>query len=255
MLKAGAWLSWCGLLNKMRVLGLVPARGGSKGIPRKNVRELNGKPLIAYTFEQAKRASAITDIVCSTDDDEVSSLASKWGVGLPFRRPLALATDTASIKDVVVHALDTLANAGRDYDAVMLLQPTSPFRSAEDIDAAVEILRNEDADCVISLSVVSHQHPFYMYRLAGGRPIPLFPESVGIRRQEFAEIYIRNGAIYLTRTSALRMTGSLYGRSQAAYVMPAERSINIDEQADWDLAERYLVGQSRGSGYDTHTQR
>jgi CMP-N,N'-diacetyllegionaminic acid synthase len=231
------------------VLAVVPARGGSRGIPRKNVRPLWGRPLIVYTLDAALASRAITRLIVSTDDDETARVVEAHGVPVPFRRPPELATDTARQIDVVRHALQ-VAEAGDRlvYDVVVLLQPTAPLRTAADIDGALRTLSETGADSVVSMSEPLIDNPFYAHTIEGDRPVPLIPNATAFtRRQEFPRAYIRNGAIYAARRSVIA-AGALAGSDLRVYIMPPERSINIDTPLDLEVAEFLLSREARRSG-------
>ncbi len=228
----------------MRVLGLIPARGGSKGIPGKNVRPLGGRPLLAWTAEAALAATRLSRVVLTTDDEAIAEAGRRHGVEVPFLRPPELARDDTPTLPVVRHAVAELETLGDRFDAVCLLQPTSPFRSAEDVDACIALLEERGLDAVVSVLPVPAEHnPHWVYfedggllRLATGedRPIP--------RRQELPPAFHREGSVYVTRRDVvMEGAGSLYGRSLGGYVMPdAARSVNLDTPADWERAERLL---------------
>ena len=224
----------------MRVLGLIPARGGSKGIPGKNLAPLAGRPLIGWTIDAAAAATSLTRTIVTTDDDGIAAACRALGADVPFRRPDHLAGDLVAMMPVVLHALDHCAAAGEEYDAVCLLQPTAPFRTPDDIDGAIALLHRTAADAVISFVAVEDAHPARMRFVdADGRvgesPYPEGAE--GRRRQDLPPLYLRNGAIYLTRTSVLRTTGTFAGDDCRAWIMPRERSVNIDEPMDLRIAE------------------
>ena len=233
----------------VRILGLINARGGSKGVPRKNVKSLGGKPLIAWTIEAARASRRLARLVVSTDDTEIASVARQFGAEVPFMRPQELATDTALQIDAISHALQTLGASGDDYDAVAILQPTCPMRQPGDIDGALDLLISERADTVISVMEAQGQHPLTMYtRLEDGRLTPLMEANqAGVLRQEFPTVWWRNGAVYAVRTAVILETGTLYGAKVLGYPMPPERSVNIDEPLDWMMAEAmvaYLADQA-----------
>ena len=232
------------------VLAIVPARGGSKGIPRKYLQLLLGQPLIVYTLQAALDSQHITCLIVSTDDPEISRVAREYGVDVPFVRPPELALDDTPQLDVVLHALGAVERAEETrYDVVLLLQPTAPLRTTADIDGALEKLFATGADSVVSLYRVEQGHPYYMYTLDGDRPRPLLEVPSHItRRQEFPPIYVRNGAIYAVQREVLVHHRSFYGQDMRAYVMPFERSINIDTEFDVVLAEFLLQRQRASKG-------
>jgi CMP-N-acetylneuraminic acid synthetase len=229
----------------MRVLGLIPARAGSKGIPGKNVRPLGGRPLLAWTAEAALAARRLSRVVLSTDGEAIAEAGRRCGLEIPFLRPAELALDDIPTLPVVRHALVELERTGDRFDAVCLLQPTSPFRRAGDIDACIELLEERELDAVVSVLPVPVEHnPHWVYfedggllRLATGeeQPIP--------RRQELPPAFHRDGSVYVTRRDVV-MQGSLYGRRLGGYVMPdADRSVNLDAPADWERAERLILSE------------
>jgi CMP-N-acetylneuraminic acid synthetase len=227
----------------MRVLGVIPARGGSKGIPRKNLHLLGGKPLVAWTIEAA-RGSGLTRTVLTTDDPEIAEVGRRFGADVPFLRPAELATDRANAIPVVQHALQAVEarDPGPPFDAVMMLQPTAPLRTAADIDAALALLEDTGADSVISVTDVGGHLPQRMKYLEAGRLVdPLFNEAYENQpRQELRPMVIKNGAIYLVRRETL-LAGSFKGRDCRGYLMPPERSANIDTLSDLRYAE-WLIG-------------
>jgi N-acylneuraminate cytidylyltransferase len=234
----------------LRVLGVIPARGGSKGVPRKNLRPLGGRPLIAWTIVAARDAERLTRTIVTTDDDEIAEVARGLGADVPFRRPAELASDTASGLDNARHALQTVEELeGQRYDAAMLLQPTAPFRTAADIDGAVARLEETGADSVISVVDVGGHHPARMKYLDGDRLVdpPFCEERENQNRQELAPMYLRNGAIYLTRRDVL-LGGSFKGSDCRAWIMPDDRSVNNDTMHDFELAEWSLTRTDAGAG-------
>lgn len=229
----------------MKILGIIPARGGSKGVPGKNIRLLAGKPLIVHTIKAAL-ASMLTDVIVTTDDGQISTIAKAAGAQVPFVRPAHLASDTAKSLDVAIHALQSMEALNGTYDAAMLLQPTAPFRTSGDIDEAIRILASRpDADSVISVVDVQGHHPARMKFIQQGVLIdPPFAEAYeNQNRQELTPMYIRNGAIYLTKRDTL-LQHSYKGNLCMALIMPQQRSVNIDtlndfEEAEW-IYQRYL---------------
>lgn len=222
----------------MRILGIIPARGGSKGVPRKNIKLIGDKPLIAYTIGAAAN-SKLTRTVVTTDDEEIANVAMRWGGDVPFFRPAELATDLANAVAVMQHALQiTEEQEGKQYDAIMMLQPTTPFRRTEDIDKAIDILESTGADSVISVVDVDGHHPARMKYVEEGKIIdPPFCEAYENQpRQELKKIYIKNGAIYLTRRRTL-LKNSFKGDDCRALIMPVQISANIDNVHDFRYAE------------------
>jgi CMP-N,N'-diacetyllegionaminic acid synthase len=227
----------------MRILGLIPARGGSKGVPRKNVRDLCGKPLIAYTIEAARGSTALARVVLSTDDAEIAEAGKRYGADVPFVRTAELARDDTPMLPVVRDAVERLEAQGDRYDAICLLQPTNPLRTPEDIDACVSTLRVSGADCVVSVLLVpSEHHPYWAYvadeqgalRLANGdsAPVP--------RRQALPPAFHREGSVYVVRRDVLMERNTLYGDRVVGHVMESGRSVNIDTPEDWERAEALL---------------
>ncbi|MCO6494385.1 MAG: acylneuraminate cytidylyltransferase family protein [Bacteroidetes bacterium] len=225
----------------MKVLGIIPARGGSKGVPRKNIKLLGGKPLIAYTLDAVLKSNILHHVV-STDDEEIAEISKNFGGNVPFIRPPEIATDTASSLDVAIHALNMMEHINNiKYDAIMLLQPTTPFRNENDINQSIIIMDDSDADSVISVVDVGGTHPARMKFVRDGYLIdPDFVEErEGQNRQELEPMYIRNGGIYLSKKNVL-MSGSFKGKNSKAYIMPEERSVNIDTFTDFEYAEWIL---------------
>lgn len=226
----------------MKVLALVNARGGSKGLPRKNVRPLLGKPLIAWSIEAGLAAARVTSLVASTDDPEIAEVARRHGARVPFMRPSELATDEALQIDAIRHAVGFLEAQGESYDVVLILQPTSPLRRSEDVDGALALLETSGADSVISVCDVDGRHPLSWYHAgAGGVLSPLLAfDPRGVQRQDFGAMLWRNGAIYAMRRGVVMEGNSLYGTKTVGYPMPEERSFNIDSPFDWRVTEGYL---------------
>jgi CMP-N,N'-diacetyllegionaminic acid synthase len=220
----------------MRALGLIPARGGSKGIPRKNIRAIAGKPLIAWTIEAALDSRMLEAVVVSTDDAEIAEVARASGADVPFLRPAALSTDTASGIDPVIHAIDTLPG----FDAVLLLQPTSPLRTTADIDGILTLATDSGAPAIVSICD-AEEHPFWMYQIgADARLRPFIHHAAIDRRQDLPDVFALNGALYFARCDWLREQGSFVGPETCGFVMATEHSIDIDTGLDWRIAEMLL---------------
>jgi len=227
----------------MKILGIIPARGGSKGINGKNIKTLAGKPLIQWTIEAAL-ASNLTEVIVSTDSEEIAKTAKALGANVPFIRPSHLSNDTALSIDVVKHAIQFFQETERVFDAVMMLQPTTPFRNHGHINESIDLfLKNSKLiDSVISVTNVQGHHPARMKYISetGILIDPVFAEEIENQpRQELKPMYIRNGAIYLSKCSSI-IEGSFKGFRSMGLVMDARYSVNIDDQWDFELAQWLL---------------
>jgi len=224
----------------MRVLGLIPARGGSKGVPRKNIRPLAGRPLLCYTADAALSARTLTRVIVSTDDGEIAHVAIACGLDVPFVRPDELARDDTPTLPVVQHALRAVEATDGAYDAVCLLQPTNPLRTADDIDGCVGLLQETGADSAVTVLPIPAEHnPHWAYfRTAEGELHLSTGEAQPIaRRQELPAAYHREGSVYVTRRAVLLTGNSLYGQRVVGYELDGARSVNIDTMTDWARAE------------------
>ncbi len=221
-----------------QVLFLVPARGGSKGLRRKNARALGDAPLLEWTQRAVAAACDGARCLLSTDDDEIAEIGRAAGFDVPFLRPAELGTDTASVADVAVHAVEWLrANRGSDPQAVMLLQPTSPFRPAELLVRALEML-DDDTDAVLGLKALNRT-PATLFHMAGEGQLSRLDESAELitRRQEVEPLYTTNGSLYLVRTSALERDRTFFPARAKGVLTDQITSIDIDDAVDWELAE------------------
>jgi CMP-N,N'-diacetyllegionaminic acid synthase len=235
-------------MSKNKILAVIPARGGSKGVPRKNIRPLCGKPLIAYTIESAfAQRSLFHHIIVSTDDQEIADIALSFGAEVPFLRPERLSGDQVPMVPVLQQAVDFIERKdGLALDGVCLLQPTAPFRSPEDIRETIQLMEKGGCDSVISVVQVFSVHPILMKRIEDGQLLPFcLEEREGTRRQDYRPAaYMRNGAIYLTKRDVLMKNNSIWGHVIWPYIMPPERSISIDDEVDFKFAE-FLMSESQ----------
>lgn len=235
----------------LSVLGIIPARGGSKGVPHKNVAPLGGMPLIAHTIRAARASRLLDDVVLSTDSQEIAAVAREYGLQVPWLRPAELAGDRARVQDAVLHLLDRYPAVGK-MDYLLLLQPTAPFRKAEDIDNAICLAASYDADSVVSFAREESHHPYYMYRYEAehddepARVYPFAEYEPGLPRQEFPPCVYRNGAIYLVRRTYFLDHNSFISDACVPYLMPPDRSVNVDSPDDLAYAE-FLLSRNRGS--------
>ncbi len=219
------------MIGGRSVLAVIPARGGSKGLPGKNILPVAGRPLLAWTIDAARASACIDRLILSSDDEAIIAVARAHGCEVPFRRPAELATDEAASIDVVLHALDALPG----HDIVVLLQPTSPLRTAGDIDATCSRLAAGQAPACVTVSRVE-QSPYWMYRLGDDQSlVPLLDTAARAdRRQELPAVYTLNGAVYAADVTWLRRTRRFVTHETVAHVMPAQRSADIDTSEDLD---------------------
>ncbi|MNB76734.1 CMP-N,N'-diacetyllegionaminic acid synthase [compost metagenome] len=220
------------------LLAVIPARGESKGLPGKNVREMKGKPLIAYTIEAALQSQCVSEVVVSTDSEEIAHASRLAGAQVPFLRPAELATDDAKSIDVLRHAVSFYEQqAGRFFSNIVLLQPTSPLRRSTDIEGAFAHFTRVGADSLQSVTPV-HTHPYLLRELEGERLQPYLKEEEGhLRRQDLQELYVLNGAIYIMKRDLLMKQNQIVGANNTGFIMPKERSIDIDDLMDFRIAE------------------
>ena len=221
-----------------RVLGLVPARGGSKGVPDKNIRPLAGRTLVEYAALAARESGVVDRMILSTDSDAIAEAGRRAGLEVPFIRPVALAADDTPMLSVVHHALRALDEGGWVPDAIVLLQPTSPLRRPEHIRDAVALLRDTGADSVVTVvELPRHLSPDYVMRIEDGRLYNFLPEGAGVtRRQDARRAYSRDGTVYAFRAATLERFGNIYGDDCRPLVVDAQDSLSIDTVADWEAA-------------------
>jgi len=234
------------MIRSEDILAIIPARGGSKGVPRKNIRKLGGKPLIAYTIEAALGSSFINDLIVSTDDEEIAKISRKWNVEVPFLRPKKFASDTAKAIEVVKHALLEMEKLNNhEYPVIVYLEPPAPFKTSGDIDACIELFFEKTPSSVVSVNEANQYHPILMKKIEDGQLKPIcFDESEGISRQLYKPTaYMRNGAVYVIRKENI-LNGVFYGEPIIPYIMPNERSICIDSMLDWYAAEAMIMAKS-----------
>lgn len=232
----------------MRVLGIIPARGGSKGIPHKNLTPICGRPLLAYTADAVKESTRLTRTIVSTDDERIAACARSLELEVPFMRPSTLAEDDVPMVPVLQHAVEALTTLGFDADVVVLLQPTSPLRRGAHIDAAVDWLQRSRGDSVVSVVEVPHQfNPTSVMRLDGGLLRPFLDGPAATRRQDKPRVYARNGPAVVAVHARVLMAGSLYGNETWPLVMSAEESLDIDTPWDVRLIESALAARNNAN--------
>lgn len=223
------------------VLAIIPARGGSKGLPGKNTRDLLGKPLIAWTIEAALGCNSIDRLIVSTEDQEIAKTAEQFGAEVPFVRPMELAQDDTPGIEPILHAIKELP----EYDYVLMLQPTSPLRTREDISGIIDFAKDRNAQSVVSVTE-AQVHPYWIYSKNLASELEAFVEHKFVPcRQSLPEAYSLNGAMYMARTDWLRAKCALVTEKTLAYIMPKERSYDIDDFIDWMVVERILERQTQ----------
>jgi CMP-N-acetylneuraminic acid synthetase len=230
------------MTRPLAALGIIPARAGSKRLPHKNVRLLGGKPLVAWTIEAARQSRRLQTLTVSSDDPEVLKIAHDYDAQLPLARPSVLAGDESPAIDFVRHALSMLERDGAGpFSAVVILQPSSPFTMPADIDATIDLLASSGADSAVSVMQLDHAaHPWKMKTLQGNRLLPYLEEERGrMAAHELPAIYVRNCSVYATRRESIER-GQVIGDDCRGYVMPRERSLDINDEVDLEFAEFLL---------------
>ena len=220
------------------MLAVIPARGGSKGVPHKNIRDLDGKPLIAYTIEAAIKSKVFDKIVVSTDSSEIAEIAQRYGAEVPFIRPKDLSGDFSSSDDVVLHAIDYFKRKGKEFEYVCKLQPTSPLRNETHIMEAYQLLKDSNSNFVVSVCECEHS-PLWTGTLDEKKSLNRFINEYvkGACRQKLPKYYRLNGAIYMGKTEALEDNKSFFGKNGTAFIMNQEESIDIDSLLDFKIVE------------------
>ena len=230
------------MINDNTILAIIPARGGSKEIPRKNIKPLADKPLIAWTIEEAKKSIYIDRLILSSEDEEIIKIAREYGCEVPFVRPLELAKDEISGIEPVIHAIKSI---NKQYDYVILLQPTSPLRNSEDIDASLKLCISYNYKACVSVVNVS-QHPYLMHSVNKKNELTSFIKNTGkiSRRQELPILYILNGAIFIANIKWLLKSKNFIYKNTLAFKMEKDKSIDIDNEIDFFIAEQLLKKNS-----------
>lgn len=235
-----------------QILGVITARGGSKGIPGKNIKLLGGKPLIAYTVVASKQSNLITHLIVSTDDENIARLAKEYGADVPFIRPKELAQDTTPHLPVMQHAIEFMEKKlALVFNYAVIFQPTSPFRTVDDIDGTLQKLIETKADSAVSVCEVEFSaHPMKIKKLVGDRVLPYcFEEPEGARRQDLPVAYRRSSAVYAMKRDLIMKANRLYGEFIVGHIVPTDRSIDIDTPLDWLKAE-YMLGELKKKSYE-----
>lgn len=236
------------MINQRKVLAIIPARGGSKGVPRKNIRLVGGRPLIAWTIEEAKKSKYIDRLILSSDDNEIISIAESLNCEVPFIRPDELAQDHVTGLEPVLHALATIND---NFDYVVLLQPTSPLRIVEDIDECIKKCVAQNAPGCVTVTTPD-KSPFWMYSLDDqGRLSPIIKqENPVLLRQQFKSVYALNGAVYVAKIDWFVKNRKFISDETIAYLMPKTRSVDIDTEWDLRICDIYLSSREETKEFE-----
>ncbi len=229
------------MINGKSILAIIPARGGSKGLPGKNLKKLAGKPLVSWTIEQALASKYLDKVIVSTDDDEIADVSRKYGAEVPFKRPPEYATDTASSVDVVLHALDFFKDREETYDYIMLLEPTSPLRKKNDIDDALEKLSGKpEKDTLVSLGEIHLEHPMIAKKVQDDTVVQYADFPRIYQRQQADKAFFPYGVVYLSRTDAFYETKTFYGKRTMPLFVERWQNYEVDDIVDLVVIERIL---------------
>lgn len=234
-----------------RIIALIPARGGSKGLPKKNILPLLGKPLIAWTIEQALESKYLDEIIVSTDNEEIASISRKYGAKVPYLRPSELAQDSTPTIEVISHAIKFVEDRGKKFDILVLLEPTSPLREKKDIDYSIKLLIDtEDCESVVSVSKLESSHPEFNLEIdKNGFIRKYYDKSTHfnvLRRQELNNVYFFDGTIYISYISTLLRIKTFYHQKTMAYIVPKWKSLEIDDKCDFICVESVLKAKLEG---------
>jgi hypothetical protein len=234
-------------MHEINVLGLLAARGGSKGIPGKNIRPLCGRPLLAWAAQSIIQAPSINRSICSTDDESIALAARECGLEVPFIRPDILATDTASIVDVIQHALDSVDSVTEPFTHILLVQATTPTVTTQDVEEAIALLHNKKTDTVITGFPSKANHPALMFTLDDNSEVSWLLDNNNYtkRRQDFPEVFVRTGLLYLVSAKVLKERNTIYGDHIHTLIVDENRAFTIDEEADFLRAEYLMSNKAK----------
>jgi len=224
-------------------LAIIPARGGSKGLPRKNIKELNGKPLIEWSIKTGLKSKYLDEVVVSTDDQEIADIAQQHGAKIPFLRPVYLANDTATSFDAIKHTIDFYKNTlNKEFDYIVLLEPTSPLRTIDDIDKAIEQLLESDASSIVGICKTEDQNPAFLVNKNAQGFIQGYEnkDMKVLRRQDIQDVYFFEGTIYISATKTLLNTKTFYHKNTIGYEVPKYKSLEIDDMDDFIMVEAMM---------------
>ena len=230
----------------MSILAIIPARYGSKGVPLKNIRKINGIHLIGYTIKEALKVSRFSDVIVSTESHDIGDIASSYGAATPFLRPAELSTDTSNIMDTVLYTIERFESMKIYYEHVALLQPTSPLRNSEDIDKALDIYTNNRCDSIVSVCEAEY-HPSIHRKINNQGKLEEYIKQSDkhLRRQDMDKVYRINGAMYISSVNNIKKNKSFYGKINLPYIMDQSNSIDIDTELDFKIAKMLINDSGR----------
>lgn len=225
----------------MNILAIIPARSGSKGLKNKNIKLINGKPLIAWSISQVLASKHVSQVYVSTDSQTIADISKSYGAQIPFIRPAYLAEDDTPTSDVILHTIEELTKQGKVFSHVMLIEPTSPLRETSDIDAAIEELLNKSyAKSIVGISKVESQHPSFCVSLTSDNLLRSKNDFIVLRRQDINELYFYDGSIYLSEIHTYIDKKNFYHEHTLGYIMPKYKSFEIDDEIDFDIVEMLM---------------
>jgi N-acylneuraminate cytidylyltransferase/CMP-N,N'-diacetyllegionaminic acid synthase len=235
------------MYKNKKILAIVPARGGSKGLPGKNIKLLSNKPLIGWSIEQAKESKYIDEIFISTDSEEIAIVGETFGIKTPSLRPAYLASDTASSMDFILYTIDKLEQEEKCFDYLILLEPTSPLRDVYDIDRSLEMLiENPDAESIVGVCKVEAVHPYYLTGLDNGFLVPYIERTNSVRRQDLDDLYFFEGSIYASSIQGMKSYKRFYHEKCLAYIVPKWKSYEVDDFIDFTIIESIMKLKTDG---------
>lgn len=230
----------------MKILGIIPARSGSKGLKNKNILSINNKPLIAWSILASKRSNVLTKIIVSTDSKKIAKISMKYGAEVPFIRPKKFSGDNSKSSDVIIHAINFYKKLNIYFDYVMLIEPTSPLRESNDIKYCVNLVKRKNLNTLVSISKIRSQHPRFAYKLSSNSKLkPLVPKkNLSPRRQDVEKLYYLDGSIYISRINSFLKKKTFYHKNTSGIVMPDWKAIEVDNLLDLKLSE-YIMKNKR----------
>lgn len=224
-----------------KILAIIPARSGSKGLPQKNIKSLNGKPVIAWSILAAMNSQYLDEVIVSTDCPNIAKISNKYGAKTPFLRPDHLATDTASSSDTILHLLEYQSNKGKHFDYIVLLEPTSPLRETSDIDLAIEQLSSSPAESIVGVSLTEDQHPAFLAKIQPNGFLSQYEDrATDIRRQDIDKVYFHEGTIYISDIKVFLEKRTFYHDKTIAYIVPKYKSFELDDIYDFVMIEAIM---------------